>query len=151
MCAVFDCRMCGHCCQGEGGIVLAPKDLERISVFLGLEQDIFIERYAVMHNGKYKIRTGEDGYCIFFMQGKGCSVHEGKPDICRAWPFFRGNLEDAVSLHLAKEFCPGIEQSVTHAVFAAEGKRYLLEQGLLATDASQSAAALVLPQVCEVK
>lgn len=27
---VFDCQMCGQCCEGEGGIVLSPKDLKRL-------------------------------------------------------------------------------------------------------------------------
>ena len=31
---VFDCQMCGQCCEGEGGIVLSPKDLKRLSLML---------------------------------------------------------------------------------------------------------------------
>lgn len=96
-----------------------------------------------MHNGKLKIRTGNDGYCIFFVQGRGCTVHKGKPDICRAWPFFRGNLVDAESLHMAKEFCPGIDPGVTHETFAAEGRRYLEEHSLCAHDDTCEANALI--------
>ncbi len=140
---VFECRMCGSCCEGKGGIIVSPKDLERICAFLQMDAASFTERYGVMHNGKLKIRTGDDGCCIFFAQGRGCTVHEGKPDICRAWPFFRGNLVDPESLHMAKEFCPGIAPDVSHAAFAAEGRRYLREHDLCAHDATCEANALI--------
>lgn len=26
---VFECRMCGHCCEGSGGIVVSPADVGR--------------------------------------------------------------------------------------------------------------------------
>ena len=35
---VFDCQMCGQCCEGEGGIVLSPKDLKRLYEGLNLEK-----------------------------------------------------------------------------------------------------------------
>mgnify|MGYP001840053244 CR=1 FL=1 len=57
---------------------------------------------------------------------------------------FRGNIEDPVSLHLAKEFCPGIPKEISHADFAAQGRRYLQENGLLANDGSCEANALIL-------
>lgn len=143
MATVFACRRCGHCCEGEGGIVVGPRDLERICAFLQISPELFRERYGVIHNGKLKIRTGADGYCIFFREGEGCRVHEGKPDICRAWPFFRGNMVDAESLYLAKDFCPGIRPDATHAEFVAEGRRYLEENALEAHDPSCEANALL--------
>lgn len=141
---VFECRMCGHCCEGSGGIVVSPADLARLSAFLKLAPAEVIARYCEHSNGKLKIRSGEDDRCIFFRQGTGCSVHEGKPAICRAWPFFRGNLEDPASLALAKEFCPGIAPEVEHAVFSRLGRDYLHEQGLIAHDPSCEANALIL-------
>ena len=77
-------------------------------------------------------------------KGQGCGVHEGKPAICRAWPFFRGNIEDPASLALAKDFCPGIAPEVRHAEFARQGLAYLREEGLLAHDPSCEANALIL-------
>ena len=96
--SLFHCRQCGHCCEGRGGIVVSPADLERLAAFLHLAAETVVERYCEMTRGKLKIRNGEDGRCIFFQEGTGCAVHEGKPSICRAWPFFRGNIEDPVSL-----------------------------------------------------
>ena len=142
--SVFNCRMCGHCCEGKGGIIVSPTDLPRLAAHLGLPPETVVERFCERVGGKIKIRSGADGYCVFFHQGKGCGVHEGKPSICRAWPFFRGNIEDAASLSMAKEFCPGIEESAKHEDFAREGRAYLKEHNLLASDASCEANALIL-------
>ena len=129
--------------MGEGGIVLGPGDQDRLARRLKVDKAQFLTLYAVRHNGKHKIRTGPDGNCLFFRAGQGCTVHEDKPDICRAWPFFRGNLVDTISLAMAKDFCPGIRKDVTHAEFLAEGQRCLAEAGLEAKDPSCEAIALV--------
>lgn len=141
--SVFHCRMCGHCCEGEGGIVLGPRDTERLCQGLKLNRDVFLKHYAVYRNGKQQVRTGTDGNCVFFQSGKGCSVHDLKPDVCRAWPFFRGNMADAESLYLAKTFCPGIREDASHAEFVAEGQCYLEANQLLATDPSCEGHALL--------
>lgn len=140
---VFDCRMCGICCEGKGGIVVSPTDLPRICTFLNLQAPEFIAQYGEYHNAKLKIRTGADGFCVFFVQGKGCSVHPAKPDICRAWPFFKGNMVDADSFNMAKEFCAGIRAGADHAAFVAEGRAYLREQGLKAENPHTEANALM--------
>lgn len=107
------------------------------------EHDV-VERFGEYRGGKLQIRTGEDGFCIFFTENAGCSVHEGKPDICRAWPFFRGNLIDSESFVMAKDFCPGIDKEALHTTFCEEGKAYLAKMGLLAHDAENEANALIL-------
>ncbi len=143
MTQVFDCRMCGHCCEGQGGIVVSPKDLKRICDYLQVSAEQFIEQYAFMHNGKLKVRSADDGNCIFFRKNQGCAVHEGKPDICRAWPFFRGNMLDNESLYLAKDYCPGIRSDASHEEFIAEGQVYLKTNKLQASQASNEAHALL--------
>lgn len=140
---VFDCHMCGICCEGKGGIVVSPKDLARLCAYLNMTPDSFRNEYGDMHNGKLHVRSGDDDNCVFFVSGEGCAVHESKPDICRAWPFFRGNMVDPESLHMAKEFCPGIRQDATHADFVAEGRKYLHDHGLEASDPRCEANALL--------
>lgn len=139
---VFECRKCGHCCEGRGGIVVSPEDLARLARFFELEPQEAARRYGEISNGKLKLRQNDDGQCIFFSPDRGCLVHEIKPAICRAWPFFRGNLEDAVSLDMARDFCPGISRSVSHGVFVRKGMAYLRANNLLATDAKTEANAL---------
>lgn len=136
--------MCGQCCEGRGGIIVSPQDLLRICNYLNITQLEFKQTYCLEHNGKLKIRSGEDGFCVFFRQGKGCSVHEGKPSICRAWPFFKGNIVDPESLALAKQFCPGIDPNVSHEDFSREGIKYLSDNHLLAKDSLTEANALII-------
>ncbi len=52
-------------------------------------------------------------------------MHPAKPTICRAWPFFRGNMVDATSWRMAQDACPGINPGPGHAGFVAQGETYL--------------------------
>ncbi|SBW00531.1 hypothetical protein KL86DPRO_11800 [uncultured delta proteobacterium] len=126
---VFACRRCGECCSGQGGIILRETDSERLAAFLGLPVAVFHERFAEESRGKKRLIMGKDGGCVFF-GAKGCSVHPAKPDVCRAWPFFRGNLTDPVSFAMAKQGCPGIPEGAAFAVFCRTGARELLSQGI---------------------
>lgn len=141
--SAFSCKMCGQCCQGSGGIVMAEKDIMRLADHLGLQRQEFLDTYAELKNGKHRLRVNDEEYCVFFE--KGCGVHEAKPDVCRAWPFFKGNIEDAFSLSMAKEYCPGINPDISFRKFAAAGRAFLLENGLIAEegqDDEQTANAL---------
>lgn len=140
--AAFDCRLCGHCCKGKGGIVVSDKDRERLCAHLACSPEEFESRYGQRRNGKLFIRSHETGYCLFFRASAGCGVHEAKPDICRAWPYFRGNLVDSESLELAKDFCPGIPPGQTHADFVDEGVAYLERERLVGGKRKDEACAL---------
>ena len=94
-----------------------------------LVQD-FLAQAVQLVSGKYRIKSRADGYCLYFQEGKGCGVHPARPDICRAWPFFRGNLIAAISWEMAQDFCPGIDPGVPHAEFARQGLAYLRKQGI---------------------
>ncbi len=141
---VFTCRLCGRCCQGEGGIVVGPSDLVRLLACLEMSEETFMARFGEWRGGKRQIRTGEDGACVFFREGEGCSIHAGKPDVCRAWPFFRGNIVDPESLAMAKDYCPGIARDCSHEAFAREGRAYLARHGLLAHDPGSEGRAVIL-------
>ncbi|MBU1001178.1 MAG: YkgJ family cysteine cluster protein [Proteobacteria bacterium] len=122
----FECRMCGQCCEGAGGIVMARKDRARLAEHLGLPEEEMLSQYAEQVAGKIRLVTGEDDFCIFFREGKGCSVHPARPDICRAWPFFRGNLVDEVSWEMVQTDCKGICHEAGHAAFRRQGVAYVL-------------------------
>lgn len=144
----FDCRLCGHCCEGRGGIIVSNSDLERLCNFLQLQTSEFEELWAVKHNGKLYIRSTVSG-CVFFQKGTGCLVHSAKPNICRAWPYFRGNLVDSESLALAKDFCPGIPVTQSHDAFVMEGISYLQRENLLGSATPDEAGALQVSDLLE--
>lgn len=141
---IFTCVQCGKCCEGRGGIVLSDKDLDRLAAFFNCAAAEIIEKYTESSGGKLRLRAGEDGNCVFFDSISSCRVHAGKPDICRAWPFFRGNLLDPLSLEMARDFCPGINKGVSFQEFSRRGLAALEEEGLIASDASREAAALII-------
>ena len=72
-----------------------------------------------------------------------------KPDICRAWPYFRGNLLDPGSLELSKEFCPGIPSSLSHAAFARQGLDWLVRENLAGSAGADEANALQITDLLE--
>lgn len=124
----FTCRRCGHCCLGEGGIVLSDADIDRLAGHLRLTREALLTRFAERVGGKCRLVTGPDASCVFYAEG--CTIHPARPDVCRAWPFFKGNIIDPESLAMAATDCPGINPEVPHAEFARQGRAYLQSQGL---------------------
>ncbi len=143
--AVFECRMCGHCCRGEGGIVMAAKDRARLAEHLGLSEAEMVARHAETVDGKVRLRSGDDGYCVFYTDGAGCTVHPGRPDICRAWPFFRGNLVDELSWEMIQDDCPGVLAEAGHAEFRRQGLEYVRALEVDETDEGAPGALKNLP------
>jgi len=135
----FDCIMCGQCCQGEGGIVATPEEQKSMAGFLGLDLIAFQKSFIRCSGEKFFVQTNNDGQCLFFIPGRGCTVHPVKPRTCRAWPFFRGNLMDQSSFEMAREYCPGINRQVSFAEFTRQGLSYL-EQEDLSRDRNPSPA-----------
>ena len=128
----FTCHMCGRCCDGEGGIVVSLSERERLSELFAISHREFEECYTLKTDcGTYYLATKDDGSCVFFNPGSGCGVHSVKPDICLAWPFFRGNLKDELSWRMAQDYCPGINPDVSHEEFVRQGMEHLRAHNLL--------------------
>ncbi|MFW5487890.1 MAG: YkgJ family cysteine cluster protein [Desulfovibrio sp.] len=127
----FSCQRCGHCCEGKGGIIMTEADIERMAKGLGQSREDFLRENTETANGRIRMRVGPDDYCLHYNHEiKGCGVHLIRPDICRAWPFFRGNLIDSVSWELSQDFCPGINPSCGHDVFRSQGMQYLKDENI---------------------
>jgi hypothetical protein len=120
---VFECKMCGECCYGQGGIYLTDGEAERIALFLGTDRAAFIEQRCEQKNGRTYIRTGKDGFCIFYDTEKSCRIHPVKPERCALWPFFPANVADRESWELAKGACPGINPDCTFEEFVRASRK----------------------------
>ena len=116
----FECKMCGACCYGKGGIFLEEKEIKTIASFLGVDEAFFLEHYCEIRGGRYSVKTGPDRYCIFFDQEVSCTIHPVKPCICALWPFYPANLKDRENWALAKEACPGLEGSSSFEDFVRQ-------------------------------
>jgi Fe-S-cluster containining protein len=113
--SVFTCRQCGECCHGQGGILVTPEETERLAAFFQISREEFQRTYLVDSALGPQVATG-NGACVFFMDNR-CQVHPVKPRICREWPFLQALLKHADEFEAAKEACPGIELTCTHAEF----------------------------------
>ena len=118
----FECKMCGKCCYGKGGIVVGNEEIKRISEFLAMTTDSFISRCCEKRNRKVYIKTGEDDFCLFYDQERMCTIHPVKPDICSLWPFYPSNIKDEYNWDLAKDACPGINPDYGFEDFVKQSK-----------------------------
>lgn len=142
--SVFTCRMCGECCLGAGGIILQERDAARLAAHLGLSPEAFAAAHAERAGSRLRLKVGDDGYCTFFDHDiSGCGVHLARPDVCRAWPFFRGNLLDEASWEMAATSCPGIDKRAGHDEFARQGKAYLQRENLAREQGDDPPSALL--------
>jgi Fe-S-cluster containining protein len=119
----FECKICGYCCYGEGGILLQPEDVKAISRFLKIKNEDFVSQYCEKRNGRLYIRTGETDFCIFYDKEKKCLVHPVKPKPCSLWPFFEANVRDKDNWELAKDACPGINPDCSFEDFVKQSKK----------------------------
>lgn len=141
---VFDCLRCGECCRGRGGIVLRGNDAGRLAAFLDVPTGEFLARHTEPRRGKTVLRSGDTGSCVFSHEERGCAVHPAKPDVCRVWPFFRGNMVDPVSLGMARQGCPGIAGNAGFGEFTRAGARYLLGAELYAADGEAAGPSVLM-------
>jgi len=119
---VFECKMCGECCYGEGGIYLADGEAGRIARFLDMSEETFLTQCCEERNGHTTIRSGTDKFCIFYDREERCQIHPVKPGRCELWPYFPANVADKESWELAKEACPGINPDCTFEEFVQASK-----------------------------
>ena len=81
--AVYDCCECGNCCKLYD-ILLDKNDIERISAYLGLPENDFIEKYLAADGENYKIK---DKPCCFLDADGKCRIYEVRPTVCRDFPY----------------------------------------------------------------
>ncbi|MCG6878363.1 MAG: YkgJ family cysteine cluster protein [Deltaproteobacteria bacterium] len=116
----FDCKMCGECCHGIGGIFMERDEQIRIARYLGLELEDFLKKYTEKRNGRIYAEVGAEDYCIFFKKETGCSIHTVKPARCRLWPYFPANVADRETWDAAKLACRGINRECSFEDFVKE-------------------------------
>jgi Fe-S-cluster containining protein len=118
----FDCKRCGDCCYGEGGIFLEEDEKERISRFLGISTMDFLGRFCEERNRRTYVTTGEDHFCIFYAKGKGCRIHPVKPARCALWPYYPAHVNDKETWEAAKWACRGIDRECSFEEFVRESQ-----------------------------
>jgi uncharacterized protein len=116
----FECKNCGVCCYGMGGILVNDQERRNIAAYLGVSVERFEETCCEIRNLKTYVRSGEDGYCVFFHKERRCLIHPVKPGPCRLWPFYPALLKDRGSWKAAMDACPGINPDASYEDFVKE-------------------------------
>lgn len=111
---IFECRQCGHCCQGETTVSLDPDDLARLVAWFGLPTEEVKAKYLRITGNVVQMKT-VDGHCIFYREG--CTIHPAKPWRCGQWPLHPSLLDDAANFQAISSSCPGIKAELGYEEF----------------------------------
>ena len=107
----FQCQGSGKCCtsHGEFGFVfMTPEDRKRMAKAIKMRTSDFTKKYCQKTGGIYHlIETVGKPDCMF-LNGKSCTVYEGRPTQCRTWPFWPEVMNAKSWKKDVVEFCPGI-------------------------------------------
>jgi len=122
---VFECLGCGDCCYGEGGIIVEEGEASRIARFLRISEREFLNSCCENRNQRIYIKSGPDGWCIFFDREEKCTIHPVKPARCALWPFFPEILRSRHAWEMAREGCPGISRECTFEEFVQAAEDFL--------------------------
>lgn len=128
------CRQCGKCCHAE--IPLTIPDVHRIAQQLGCSDRQAFERSVQAEiSGRtwlFMIRKTEQRACVFLREDNLCSIHEGKPWICRTYDCGSPTRADSpvTVLECAGDDChlrlweQSVARSLTEAYGRAHGARW---------------------------
>jgi uncharacterized protein len=116
----FECKKCGACCYGKGGILVNDREIRDIAAFLGISRESFVKACCETRNGKTYVGSLPNGHCVFFDRERLCLIHRVKPRPCRLWPFYPALLKDKASWQSAMDACPGINPDASYEDFLKE-------------------------------
>ncbi len=108
----FDCKECGECCKGYGGITVSEKNIKEISAFINADIQEVIDKYCINIGTRYILSQKKDGFCVFW-KDKLCLIHPVKPKMCKDWPFIQNVVERPEKWLVMAETCPGINRNAS--------------------------------------
>jgi Fe-S-cluster containining protein len=112
----FQCTSCGICCKGPdpGWVIVDEVDILRLTEELGMSTTAFGKKYLrrATVNGEAVLSLIEkrNHDCIFWEDGVGCGVYMGRPQQCRAWPFWPEVVESKSAWEAEAAVCPGMNK-----------------------------------------
>ena len=119
----YRCQACSRCCRNKG-IRVNPYEVARLAEVLATTTTEVLARWTT--EGGSLLSARDDGTCVFLGQG-GCTVHAGRPLVCRLYPL--GRSRDADGTERFAELEP-VAQS--EGVYGEDGAidDYLRSQGI---------------------
>lgn len=114
----FTCTQCGDCCTGEPGFVwVDDEEIARLAAVTGHTVEEFCRKFVARVGEDRTLRERDDGACVFFRKGIGCTVYADRPKQCRTWPFWESNVRSPKTWERITRTCPGAGQG---QLFTAE-------------------------------
>ncbi len=125
------------CCR-QLELALTPYDVLRLKQETGLHSNTFLERYVIQEQEAdepfphFYLTMVDDGRasCVF-VSDQGCTVYQGRPGACRAYPMGRaairqeGNSMQQFFVLLKETHCHGFQENEAQTAI-----KYSLNQGL---------------------
>ena len=116
----FECIECGSCCSGpdEGDIWITKPEIELLVKYLDIPVEKVREKYLKrigLHTTIIEQPKSKD--CIFLKSVEGkkiCSIYPVRPNQCRTWPFWVGNILNPDAWNRSGRKCPGINRGTLY-------------------------------------
>jgi uncharacterized protein len=103
----IDCLACGNCCKILGPRII-NKDIDRLSKYFKIKQNVFIDRYLrIDEDNDYVFKSMP---CPFINSQNYCLVYTERPKACREYPHTnRRRFHQIFDITLKNTFiCPGV-------------------------------------------
>jgi Fe-S-cluster containining protein len=105
----FACTRCGACCRGGPGYVwLEPAEIDALAAHLRLDAEQFGRRYLRRVGSRISLLEKANHECVFWAEGRGCTVYEARPSQCRTFPFGPEVIRSRVAWREESARCPGM-------------------------------------------
>jgi Fe-S-cluster containining protein len=102
------------------------EEIRAIADYLG-RPDGKLERSEVRRVAlRHSLTEKPNGDCIFLVRENGktsCAIHEVRPQQCRTWPFWEGNLKTPHDWNTASKNCPGMGRGQHYSFEEIEAAR----------------------------
>ena len=131
----FECQGSGGCCLSRGThgyVYLTLADRRRLAKQLQISTREFTRHYCQSEDGWFYIKPAatevkkpDEDHACRFLDGKRCSVYEGRPAQCRTWPFWPENMRAKAWDREIVKFCPGVGKG---RLYPADEIRALLKE-----------------------
>lgn len=101
---------CFNACCKCADVTLAPYDVLRLKGRLGMTSEEFLNAHTVPFSMDQdgvpgiKMRTDDEGACLFMDPENGCTVYEDRPTVCRYYPIALLNMREKDSSEAKEQY-----------------------------------------------
>src|SRR5690606_2656517 len=86
------------------------EEIARLAEATGYTVDEFCLKFVATVDDQRTLREREDGACVFYRSGIGCTLSENRPEQCRTWPSWESYIRSRQAWERTTRICPGSGQ-----------------------------------------